>query len=50
MPEANATLYKCVRFPRHEVFNLDRLDSHGCAEHQTIELETLVRWVLTHGH
>jgi hypothetical protein len=43
-------LYRCTRFPRHEVYDMARIDSHTCGEHQPIEHETLVRYVLTHGH
>lgn len=43
LPEANATLYKCVRFPRHEVYELTRLDTHGCGEYAVIEPETILR-------
>jgi hypothetical protein len=50
MPEANAANFKCTRFPRHEIYALDRVDSHSCGEWQVIDPETLVRYVLKHGH
>lgn len=48
--DALASLYRCARFPRHEVFDQAKLNTHTCGEYAPVEYETLVRYVLTHGH
>jgi len=50
MPEANASLYRCVRFPKHEIHEAAKLLTHGCGEHEPIDYDDLVRYVLTHAH
>lgn len=45
-----ASLYRCARFPRHEVYDQSKLNTHTCGEYAPVEYETLVRYVLTHGH
>lgn len=48
MPDA--ALFRCIRFPHHEIIPNDRMDSHTCGEYDTLPLEQLARWMITHGH
>ena len=50
MPEANASLFRCVRFPQHAIHEAAKLLTHGCGEHEPIDYDDLVRYVLTHAH
>ena len=49
-PQADATLYRCIRMPQHAILDLSKLMTHTCGEYEVIEYENLVRYVLTHGH
>lgn len=37
-----AQLYRCTRFPRHEVFDQSRLTTHTCGEWAPIEHNDLL--------
>ena len=50
MPEANAANFKCARFPRHEIYALERMFSHSCGEWQVMDPDTLVRFMFGHSH
>ena len=41
-----AQLYRCTRFPRHEVYDVSRLTTHECGEYEIVDPQAALEWML----